>query len=50
MINFKLIEGISSKNNQPYIALQIEFPNGYKKLVFPANSAEKFIFQQINNK
>ena len=30
-----------SKNGQPYKALEIVFPNGYKKLVF-LDPAEKF--------
>lgn len=32
----------TSKNGQPYIALEITFPNGYKKLVF-LDRAEEYL-------
>lgn len=32
----------TSKNGQPYTALEITFPNGYKKIVF-LDRAEEFL-------
>lgn len=32
----------TSKNGKPYVALEITFPNGYKKIVF-LDRAEEFL-------
>lgn len=34
--------GVGRKTNRPYTALEITFPNGYKKLVF-LDGAEAFL-------
>lgn len=38
---------ISKKSGKEYIVLVIEFPNGYKKYVFPDNNAEAYLFQSF---
>ena len=45
IVNAVLKSGISKKTNQPYVCIEIELPNGYKKVVFPVG-AEKFVFEQ----
>ena len=41
----QVVEKISNKTKQPYIALEVTFPNGYKKMVF-LDEAEKFFLKQ----
>lgn len=41
-----LKKGISKKTGNPYICVEIQFPNGFKKVVFPQNQAEKYVFEQ----
>ena len=36
----------TSKNGNPYIALEITFPNGYKKIVF-LDRAEEYLATQV---
>lgn len=41
MFECKVIEKVS-KNGKPYVALEITFPNGYKKIVF-LDKAEEYL-------
>ena len=47
MINCTVKKGIGKKSGKEYVALEIVFPNGFKKVVFPQDNAEKFIFEQF---
>lgn len=49
-LNCKIEEKISKKTGNKYICLVIEFPNGYKKIVFPESNAEHFLFSALLNK
>lgn len=40
----EVVEKISKKTGEPYIALEVTFPSGYKKLVFLTES-EKYLVQ-----
>lgn len=40
--NYKLVNGVSEKTGHKWTAIEIEFENGYKKLLF-IDSKEKFI-------
>lgn len=42
MFECKAIEKISKKTGKPYVALEITFPNGYKKIVF-LEKAEEYL-------
>ncbi|MBQ2024861.1 MAG: hypothetical protein II215_00120 [Paludibacteraceae bacterium] len=46
MFDVNVVTGVGKKTNKPYTALEIVFPNGYKKLVF-LDGAETFLV--INN-
>ena len=50
MVKAELKQGVGKKSGNPYIAVELTFPNGYKKLVFPENQAEKFVFENAINK
>jgi len=45
-----LKQGISKKNGSQYVCLEVTLPNGYKKVIFPQNSAEKYVFSSNLNK
>lgn len=40
-----LKQGIGKKSGKPYICVELFFPNGYKKVIFP-EGAETFVWQQ----
>lgn len=40
-------ERISKKSGKKYIVMVIEFPNGYKKYVFPEGNAEQFLVASL---
>lgn len=43
----KLVKRVSKKSGKEFICIEIEFPNGYKKLVFADSSAEIYLFQSL---
>lgn len=45
----KLVERVSKKTGNTYTALEIEFENGYKKLVFLDN-AETYMLSGLSTK
>lgn len=45
VIKCTIKQGVSKKTNNPYICAEIDFGNGYKKVIFPENNAEKFVFE-----
>ena len=45
-VQAELISGISKKNGNAYIAIRVTLPNGFQKLIFPKDTAEKFVFEQ----
>ena len=47
-VEVRIIERISNKTGNPYKALELTFPNGYKKVVLCENS-ELFMVEQIIN-
>ena len=45
-----LKQGIGKKSGKSYICVELTFPNGYKKVIFP-QGAERFVWQQcLGNK
>lgn len=42
MFKVNVVTGVGKKSNRPYTALEIVFPNGYRKLVF-LDGAEAFL-------
>lgn len=44
-----LKKGIGKKSGKEYVCIEITFPNGYKKVVFPDSASEKFLFESISN-
>ena len=50
MLKCIIKKGIGKKSGKEYIALEITFPNGFKKVVFPQDNAERFIFEQFIEK
>jgi len=42
MFECKAVEKVSKKTGNKYIALEITFPNGYKKIVF-LDKAEEYL-------
>lgn len=48
-VKAELITAKSKKTGNDYTALQITFPNGYKKLVF-LDSAEQFMISSMTNR
>lgn len=50
MVKAELKQGVGKKSGNPYIAVELTFPNGFKMLVFPKNSAERFVFENAINK
>ncbi len=40
-----LKQGVSKKTGNSYVCVELTFPNGYKKVVFP-QGAEAFVFEQ----
>lgn len=45
-----LKQGVGKKSGKPYTCVELTFPNGYKKVVFP-QGAESFVWQQcLDNK
>ena len=38
---------VSRKTGKEYVCIIINFPHGYQKVVFPKDSAESFIFNQL---
>lgn len=45
-----LKDGIGKKSGKPYTMVEILFPNGYKKVIFPQSNEEQFIFDSILKK
>ncbi len=50
MLKCVVKKGIGKKSGNEYVALEITFPNGFKMMVFPKTSAERFIFEQFIEK
>lgn len=50
MIKAEIKQGVGKKSGKPYIAVELTFPNGFKKMVLPENQAEKFVFENSINK
>ena len=42
MFECRVLEKFSKKTGNPYVVLEITFPNGYKKLVF-LDKAEEYL-------
>lgn len=47
-IKVEYVNRISQKSGKPYTALELTFPNGYKKLVF-LDQAENYMVAQMLN-
>lgn len=43
----RLEKRVSKKSGKEYVCIVIEFPNGYRKIVFPESSAESYMIQQL---
>lgn len=48
-VKAELKQGIGKKSGKSYIALSIEFPNGFKKTLFPETFEERFVWEQCLN-
>lgn len=49
-VNAEIKKGIGKKSGKEYVCIEITFPNGYKKVVFPDSASEKFMFESFLNR
>lgn len=44
-VKCKFRTGVSKKTGEEYICAELDFGRGFKKVIFPKDNAEKFIFE-----